>query len=602
MQVVFAKPVDPFSPGDSAPIQVDDEGYIQKVPGYLVNDMYRSSSPIFDVPEFPALRRVKPLPKRRRTSISSSDPIPGSPSSGNDMIPPLIEHLEALKAKIALGASVEELRPHAESLSAYLPLGSGSEEQLLNRFAAEGGGSDDEQGDGDYVDHLRQPGNTKKRKVPANSVHSPRGQEGDSGLSPSSPEDGSDRLGPEGGNADDGVDGQPSTPSPAQLNSLARRKSKLSAATIAGLKHKELLKSRKRQLAAVLGALSLGDTLALDQALSATYPVLAPLYDDTKTSNAPPPPIRLSRRRGPRLARIARHAAKLRHPDSAPLPTCQFTYSCPSETAERLIATKEEVAMLRKRFEVELAKQAMKAAKTAAVERKKAASSKAKLARSKNADRSQRRPRTIMAPPTSQQTSSEKNVEPVSESVDDPLTLGTKTKKAKKKKRSALANASNPHHLRNYVPSRLPNTGANNANMQASQLNYLFPPPIRFLSAEIPPRRRSKDRSVVSSTPLPSNPVDEWICAFCEYKLFFGEEHEYRLAIKNRKKVLKRRMRARERAAAAASGKAKPKGADETTPVEDEYAEFDPSMPEEFSNSLNPRAPSWKGDPNKLAD
>ncbi|KAJ8508255.1 hypothetical protein ONZ45_g9459 [Pleurotus djamor] len=258
--------------------------------------------------------------------------------------------------------------------------------------------------------------------------------------------------------------------------------------------------------------------------------------------------------------------------------------------------------MLRKRFEVELAKQAMKAAKTAAAERKKAASSKAKLARSKNADRSQRRPRTIMAPPTSQQTSSEKNVELVSESVDDPLTLGTKTKKAKKKKRSALANASNPHHLRNYVPSRLPNTGANNANMQASQLNYLFPPPIRFLSAEIPPRRRSKDRSVVSSTPLPSNPADEWICAFCEYKLFFGEEHEYRLAIKNRKKVLKRRMRARERAAAAASGKAKPKGADETTPVEDEYAEFDPSMPEEFSNSLNPRAPSWKGDPNKLAD
>ncbi|KAJ8503058.1 hypothetical protein ONZ45_g11192 [Pleurotus djamor] len=201
---IFAKPVDPFSPGDSAPIQVDDEGYIQKVPGYLVNEMYRSSSPIFDVPEFPALRRVKPLPKRRRTSTSSSDPIPGSPSSGNDIIPPLIEHLEALKAKIALGASVEELRPHAESLSAYLPLGSGSEEQLLNRFAAEGGGSDDEQGDGDYVDHLRQPGNTKKRKVPANSVHSPRGQEGDSGLSPSSPEDGSDRLGPEGGNADDG--------------------------------------------------------------------------------------------------------------------------------------------------------------------------------------------------------------------------------------------------------------------------------------------------------------------------------------------------------------------------------------------------------------
>ncbi|KAJ3495098.1 hypothetical protein NLJ89_g10681 [Agrocybe chaxingu] len=36
--------------------------------------MYRGSpSPIFDVPEFPALRRVKPLPKRRRTTASMND-------------------------------------------------------------------------------------------------------------------------------------------------------------------------------------------------------------------------------------------------------------------------------------------------------------------------------------------------------------------------------------------------------------------------------------------------------------------------------------------------------------------------------------------------
>jgi hypothetical protein len=41
---------------------------------------------------------------------------------------------------------------------------------------------------------------------------------------------------------------------------------------------------------------------------------------------------------------------------------------------------------------------------------------------------------------------------------------------------------------------------------------------------------------------------------FCEYKLFYGDDTKYRLAVRNRKKILRRRRRARERAAAAASG------------------------------------------------
>lgn len=32
-----------------------------------------SDSPIFDIPEFPALRRVKPLPKRRRVNNDDDD-------------------------------------------------------------------------------------------------------------------------------------------------------------------------------------------------------------------------------------------------------------------------------------------------------------------------------------------------------------------------------------------------------------------------------------------------------------------------------------------------------------------------------------------------
>ncbi|KAG9223696.1 hypothetical protein CCMSSC00406_0004963 [Pleurotus cornucopiae] len=553
--------------------------------------MYRSSSPVFDASELSALRRVKPLPKRRRTSTSSDDP--ASETSSNDIIPPLIEHLESLKAKIAIGASVDELRPHAESLTAYLPMGAaGVEERLLRQLeerdarAKEESLSEDEHGDGDYVDHLQQPGNTKKRKVPAHVIGSPRGPDRASAQAGGDDEAGEGSIG-EDGNGERGAGGDGTSTFTVPLSMLARRRGRLSAATVAGLKHKELLKSRKRQLAAVLGALSVGDTLALDQALSTTYPLNSPMYDDPKGTNKPPR-IRLSQRKGPRLGRAARHAMKFRHPDSVPLPTCQFTFNCPSATAERLAATKEEVAMLRKRFEAELAKQALKAAKMAATERRKA-SPNSKSARSKNSERAQRRPRTLNAPSPSQQANDKG-------SDHDSLGSGGKSRKSKKKKRSALANASNPHHLRNYVPSRLPN-----AAPQVAQNNFLSPPPLRFLAADIPPRRRNKENASVPSTQI-ANAADEWICALCEYKLFYGDEHEYRTAIKNRKKVLKRRRRARERAAAAASGKIKAKAPEKTTLPEEEYAEFDPSMPEEFSNSLNPRSPSWKGDPNRQAE
>ncbi len=74
--------------------------------------------------------------------------------------------------------------------------------------------------------------------------------------------------------------------------SASSRGVKLTRASKAALQQKDLLKSRKRQLATVLGALSHGDTLALDQALSTTYP-LAKL---TKGPNSKGPPVRLSRR------------------------------------------------------------------------------------------------------------------------------------------------------------------------------------------------------------------------------------------------------------------------------------------------------------------
>ena len=255
-----------------------------------------------------------------------------------------------------------------------------------------------------------------------------------------------------------------------------------------------------------------------------------------------------------------------------------FSYAA----ADRLIATKEEVTTLRNRFEAELARQATKAAKMAVASRL-MSSLPGKGGRSKRADRAQQT-RTI---------ASSKGGEQAADPVDQTLT-GMKARGGKKKKRSALANASNPHHLRNYVPSRLPSSGqttsTNQTNVNAQ--NYLGPMPLRFLSAEIPPRRRKKSPGVQPVSQL-TNPAEEWICAFCEYSLFYGDEQEYRKAIRSRKKILRRRRRARERAAAAASGNSTVKAAEK---ADDDYdASFEP---DDFLPSLSGQT-KWKSDHHK---
>jgi len=237
-------------------------------------------------------------------------------------------------------------------------------------------GRDDEdedgRGDGDYADHFRQPGNTKKRKVPANASGSPRG--GDRPGSPSSPymeDEGTE--GALGGGAGFGAPSEellrdrdrdrerdrdrdrdrgyestpppiyPPPPFPGQLSLLVRKRGKLTAVTLAGLQHKEMLKTRKRQLAAVMGALSHGDTLALDQALSASYPLVG--GSDSSGSHGSvvggrgasgeSPPIRKSKRRTVRLARAMKVIMDMperrnRHPDAVPFPTSVFDFVCPS--------------------------------------------------------------------------------------------------------------------------------------------------------------------------------------------------------------------------------------------------------------------------------
>ncbi|KAF9063363.1 kinase-like domain-containing protein [Rhodocollybia butyracea] len=130
-----------------------------------------------------------------------------------------------------------------------------------------------------------------------------------------------------------------------------------------------------------------------------------------------------------------------------------------------------------------------------------------------------------------------------------------------KKKRSATANAPNPHHSRNYANTT---SGTNkNGSWDGSDPNDLLSPfPWRFLAAEIPKDSRgrrgktpgekkgmkSQDQnwptsSVTTNTPSPvsaapavtvtnsagtnATATSEWLCVFCEYELFFGDEGEY---------------------------------------------------------------------------
>jgi hypothetical protein len=149
----------------------------------------------------------------------------------------------------------------------------------------------DDQREADYVDHLHQPGNTKKRKVPAHASGSPqRGHDSglgaeEEGTGEEKGEDEDDGAGDAGAVAGHNRRETPSTRnggSASSNTSKSIRRPKMSPAALAGLHHKEMLKSRKRQLAAVLGVLSHGDSLALDQALSANYAAVMGLSGGAK--------------------------------------------------------------------------------------------------------------------------------------------------------------------------------------------------------------------------------------------------------------------------------------------------------------------------------
>lgn len=291
--------------------------------------MYRSPSPIFDTPEVLALRRMKPLPKRRRTSSESSHDDVSPPELPPEPDTTDISSADALSAQLALQ-------------SYYMPVLGGMQELFKTNSDAQtpftldfeglrsgGRGQEDadDGGDGDYVDHIQQPGNTKKRKVPANLSAMGHGSEQGDG-SEGGEEETADRAIPTGRpehEYDSGGVGY--TQGHSTTSTGDPRRLKISRATLAGLSHKEMLKSRKRQLATVLGALTHGDTLALDQALSANYPFASSgVAADLQSRDLIH--VRLSRRPVSRLARAykAWRSSLAEESPRSPFPECEFTF------------------------------------------------------------------------------------------------------------------------------------------------------------------------------------------------------------------------------------------------------------------------------------
>lgn len=136
-----------------------------------------------------------------------------------------------------------------------------------------------------------------------------------------------------------------------------------------------------------------------------------------------------------------------------------------------------------------------------------------------------------------------------------PRTGGGK-KKTSKKRRNALANASNPHHMKNYVPTRmLADQPSPPLSGHAFMASLFFPPPTRFLSALPPKLKTSASASAnanAADDPQPGS--DEYLCVLCEYRLFYGSDEVRKRMVSKRKRMIARKQRAQERATGVANG------------------------------------------------
>ncbi|KAG8810405.1 hypothetical protein FRC17_002948, partial [Serendipita sp. 399] len=166
----------------------------------------------------------------------------------------------------------------------------------------------------------------------------------------------------------------------------------------------------------------------MELALSARYPQLDLLFDIR-------PNIYFHGKRGFHPERYKSGSESLVQfiSSSVSAPSGDFLFSHPCNSSVRLIAMKKEATRLRARFEEELTRQTTRAMQAAA-----------KMAAS------------LDLPPKSRKrkaTAAQMNF-PAPPRLESDTLSGDHAQlskgRQKKKKRSALANASNPHHLRNY--------------------------------------------------------------------------------------------------------------------------------------------------------
>lgn len=201
-------------------------------------------------------REVKPLPKRRRTSRADSDDDDGCLAHSSGKYHPSSSYYHPIYSgrvdRLKHESNVSPVQPLVYSQSTK-PTPSPSRSRIV----------DDPDAEGDYADHLQQPNNTKKRKVPAaTNVHAVRE------LGAVSPND--EKL-------DDvtqppRVDLSVKTAGGTNLDThdlpITRRR-KYSPVTLATLRLKELLRARRKMMDAVIRDNT--DNLALEFALSAPF-------------------------------------------------------------------------------------------------------------------------------------------------------------------------------------------------------------------------------------------------------------------------------------------------------------------------------------------
>jgi hypothetical protein len=303
--------------------------------------IYHPSSPGFDIPDYLPLRRVKPLPKRKHSSPDLARSLPL-----NTMLPPI------LPPPPGPDATAEELIAHAEVLSAqitfqsyFLPTLTGVTDFTTTR-SVDMPSVDPSPADLDVTPPTkgaktitRTKRNSRATPRNAKSPHISRACRWDPtrptcirARRRKSSSRAGERVPPSFGSspaASAAVASPEGEPFQGGAEGGDGHQGKLLPATMVGLRKKQVLKHRRRQLAALLGSLSLGDSLALDQALLAKCALTRNVVrcGDSSSRNARHK-SRLKRRRASRVVR--RHRTLPPRPPSEPtrriFPDSEFTF------------------------------------------------------------------------------------------------------------------------------------------------------------------------------------------------------------------------------------------------------------------------------------